>query len=230
VSKEILDLMVGFTDNGCYLKQAGEFMGEIKTIFFDLGNVIVKVKPEVLEKGFDVCGKIVVGEFISHFMASDDYNRYTEGKLTSSQFYSRTRKLYKLDFKYREFYHLWNKVLEPYPEMEEVIRNLKKDYPDIKMILVSNTNEVHYDFVREKYKILDLLDGHVTSHEEGVQKPDPEIFVRALKLADTLPKETFYTDDREDLISAARTMGIRAFQFRDHHEFRAQLAKFNIKI
>ena len=205
-------------------------MTEIRAIFFDLGNVIVKVNPEVLEKGFADCGKIIIGKFISQFMVSDDYNRYTEGKLTSSQFYSRTKKLYRLDIKYREFYDLWNKVLEPYPEMEEIVRNLKKDYPDIKMILVSNTNEVHYDFVREKYKILDLLDGHITSHEEGMQKPDPEIFVRALKLADTLPKETFYTDDREDLISAARTMGIRAFQFHDHHQFQAQLAKFNIKI
>jgi len=205
-------------------------MGEIKTILFDLGNVIVKVNPEVLVEGFKKCGKVVPERVIDYFMDSDNVNKYMEGKITSSQFFSKTRRFFRLDIKYREFYDLWNKVLEPYPEMEEIIRNLKKNYPDINMILVSNTNEVHYDFVREKYKILDLLDGHITSHEEGMQKPDPEIFVRALKLADTLPKETFYTDDREDLISAARTMGIRAFQFHDHHQFQAQLAKFNIKI
>jgi len=205
-------------------------MTEIRAIFFDLGNVIVKVNPEVLVEGFQKCGKIVPERVINYFMDSDNVNKYMEGKISSSQFFSKTRRFFKLDIKYREFYHLWNKVLEPYPEMEEIIRTFKKDYPDIKMILVSNTNEVHYDFVREKYKILDLLDGHITSHEEGVQKPDPEIFVRALKLADTLPKETFYTDDREDLISAARTMGIRAFQFQDPPTLRVQLSKFNIKI
>ncbi|MBL7072212.1 MAG: HAD family phosphatase [Candidatus Omnitrophica bacterium] len=205
-------------------------MGKIKAIFFDLGNVIVRVKPEVLVEGFQKCGRVVPERVIDYFMDSDNVNRYMEGEISSSQFYSKTRRFFRLDIKYREFYDLWNKVLAPYPEMEEIIRDLKKDYPDIKMILVSNTNEVHYDFVREKYKILDLLDGHITSHEEGVQKPDPEIFVRALKLAGTLPKETFYTDDREDLIDAARAMGIRAFQFQDHHKFRAQLAKFNIEI
>ncbi|MFH1395076.1 MAG: HAD family phosphatase [Candidatus Omnitrophota bacterium] len=205
-------------------------MKKIKTIFFDLGNVIVKVHPEVLEDGVRACGRFKPGAVIDYFMDSDNANKYMEGKLTSSQFFSRTKRLFKLDIKFSEFYKLWNEVLSPYPEMEGLIKNIKNGYPDIKLILVSNTNEVHYEYVRKQYKILDLLDGHIVSHEEGVQKPDTEIFVRALKLAGSLPKETFYTDDRADLIDAARVMGIRAFQFTDHEALREKLLKYEIDV
>lgn len=203
---------------------------KIKTILFDLGNVIVKVHPEVLEDGIKSCGKFKQGEIIDYFMDSENANKYMEGKLTSSQFFSRTKKLFKLDIKFDEFYKLWNNVLRPYPEMEQIIRNIKERYPNIKLILLSNTNEVHYEHVREHYKILDILDAYVVSHEEGVQKPHPEIFTRALKLADSLPKETFYTDDRMDLIESARVMGIRAFQFTGHNAFRKKLVEYGLNV
>ncbi|MFH1306011.1 MAG: HAD family phosphatase [Candidatus Omnitrophota bacterium] len=203
---------------------------KIKTIFFDLGNVIVKLDPMVLEREYAARGRVKEGEVIEYFMDSDEINRYAEGKLTSSQFYNRTRRRFKMDIKYNDFYRLWNEIFLPYPEMEDIIRNLKKGYPDIKLILVSNTNESHFDFVKDKYNILDLLDAHVASHELGAQKPRPKIFQEALRIAGSLPKETFYTDDREDLIDAAKVMGIRAFHFTGHTGLREHLAEFGVNV
>ncbi len=203
---------------------------KIKTIFFDLGNVIVKLDPMVLEREYAACGRVKQGEVIEYFMDSDEVNGYAEGKLTSSQFYNRTRRRFKMDIKYNDFYRVWNEIFLPYPEMDEIIRNLKKGYPDIKLILVSNTNESHFDFVKDKYNILDLLDAHVASHELGAQKPRSEIFQEALRIAGSLPKETFYTDDREDLIDAAKVMGIRAFQFTGHTGLREHLAEFGVNV
>ena len=101
---------------------------KIKTIFFDLGNVIVKLDPMVLEREYAACGRVKEGEVIEYFMDSDEMDGYAEGKLTSSQFYSRTRRRFKLDIKYNDFYRVWNEIFLPYPEMDEIIRNLKKGY------------------------------------------------------------------------------------------------------
>ena len=202
----------------------------IKAIFFDLGNVIVRVDPVMLEGGYAAYGRIREGQIIDYFMDSDNMNRYMEGKLTSSQFYSRTRRLFKLDIRFHEFYRIWNSIFAPYPEVEEIIRTIRRDYPEIKMILVSNTNESHYEFLRDTYNILDVLDGCVVSHEGGEQKPHPAIFNEALALAGSIPRNTFYTDDRPELISAARVMGIRAFQFVGHEQLRDQLAQFGIRV
>ena len=95
---------------------------------------------------------------------------------------------------------------------------------------MSNTNEAHYEFLLKEYEILDVFDERVVSHQIRRQKPRSEIYTEALRLAGSLPKETFYTDDRLDLVEAARVRGIIAYQFVGHEELRSQLAKFGITV
>jgi len=203
---------------------------KIKSILFDLGNVIIKFDPAIAEKGYSRHGKFSKGAFITYLMNSDIVDKYMEGKLTSSRFYTVTCKKFKLDMKFNEFYKIWNSIFYPYPEMEEIVRSLKSKYPDIKLVLVSNTNEAHFDFLKIKYDVLSVFDKHVVSHKIGFIKPRSKIFREALRIAGGIAKETFYTDDRPELISAARVLGLRAFQFTGHEELKKQLARFNILI
>lgn len=205
-------------------------MKTIKTIFFDLGNVVIKVHPEILEKGLATHGKIKEGAIVDYFTSSDNLNSYQTGRLTSSRFYSKTRRFFRLDIKYNEFYRIWNSIFRPYPEMEDIISAIKKKYPDIRLILFSNTNESHYEYLKENYKILELFDAHVLSHEIGKNKPHPDIYKAALRSAGSIPRDTFYTDDRPELIEAARTIGIRAFTFTSPKTLRHQLSKYGIQV
>ena len=205
-------------------------MSDIKAILFDLGNVVVRFDPAIVERGYASRGKITSGQVVEYIMDSSNMNGYMEGKLTSSQFYMRTRSIFKLDLRYHEFYDIWNSMFYPYPEMEELIKKIKDAYPAIKLVLISNTNEAHYEFLVKKYKVLELLDGHILSHVVGKQKPDTLIFTKAMELAGSIPKNTFYTDDRLELIEAARVMGIRAHQFIGHEELRVHLEKYGIKV
>lgn len=200
----------------------------IKTIFFDLGNVLVKFDPVITEKGYRAYGDIKEGEITSYILDSDNINKYAEGKLTSSQFYSKTRRLFRMDISFTEFYRIWNSMFYPFPEMEKLVETIKKKYPDLRLMVVSNTNEVHFEFLKKEYKVLSLMDQCVVSHGVGRQKPHFDIFNTALKIAGTKPKEVFYTDDRQDLIDAARIMGIHAFQFTGPEELRKQLARYEI--
>lgn len=203
-------------------------MKKIKSILFDLGNVLIKLDFEALEKGYMEHAKFPKGSMIEYMMDSSLMNRYMEGDLNSAQFYRKTKKLFKMDINLTDFYRIWNSMFIPYPEMEELIKCVKATHPEIKMVLLSNTNEAHYEHIRDEYSVIKLMDAHLVSHEFGAQKPDPAIYKEALRLAGTLPKDTFYADDRADLIEAARLMGIRAFQFTTHEVFRAQLAKCGV--
>lgn len=205
-------------------------MKKVKAIFFDLGNVIVNFDPEILEEGYSRFGNIEKGKVVEYLLESKNVERYMEGRLTASQFYSKTRRLFKLKIKFGEFYELWNSIFIPNPEMEEIVKKIKEKYPEIKIVLVSNTNYEHFEFIKENYKVMELFDAHVVSHEVGKCKPDSSIFQEALKLSGTLPKDTFYTDDRADLIEAARIMGLRAFLFTGHLELKQQLAKYGIDV
>ncbi|MEA3489993.1 MAG: HAD family phosphatase [Candidatus Omnitrophota bacterium] len=201
---------------------------KIKAILFDLGNVIVTIDYGALEKGYASYGNFREGVWKDYATDSDNMNKYQEGKLTSSQFYSKTRRLFKMNIKYRDFYRIWNNIFSPCPEMEGIIRSFKKKYPDIRLILLSDTNEAHFEFIKREYEVMGLLDAHVVSYEFGRRKPHPDIYKEALKVAGALPKEIFYTDDCKDLIDAARVLGIRSYQFVGYEEFREQLAGFGI--
>jgi len=203
-------------------------MTEIKAIFFDLGNVLVKFDPDILVNELKDKGTFLPNKLIDYFMDSKEMNRYMEGKLSSSQFFEKTKRYFKLKVKYKEFYHAWNEIFYDYPEMEKIVKTIKEKYPKIKLVLVSNTNEAHFEFIKKKYHVLKYLDDIVVSHEVGKLKPNAKIYRQALKLGGALPKETIYVDDRQDLIDSARVMGIRALFFTGHKQFLSDLAKFNI--
>jgi len=167
---------------------------------------------------------------MEYLLESDNVINYMRGRLSASHFYSKTCRLFKLKIKFGEFYEVWNSIFISYPEVEDIVKRIKKKHPEIKLVLVSNTNNEHFEFIKENYKVLDLFDGHVLSHEVGKCKPDPAMFLEALKISGTIPKDTFYTDDREDLIEAARVMGFRAFLFTDHIDLKKQLAKCGVEV
>lgn len=200
----------------------------VKAVFFDLGNVLIRFDTDRLVKAFSPYTKLKNPDFAGYVIDSPNMNRYMEGKLSSSRFYIRTKKLFKMDVSYGDFYRGWNSIFYPYPEVEDMVRSIKKNYPDVRIVLVSNTNETHYAFLEKEYPILESFDEKILSHEVGCQKPDPVIFTKALSVSGTIPKDTFYTDDRLDLIEAARTMGIRAYQFISHEKLKQDLAKVNI--
>jgi len=85
---------------------------------------------------------------------------------------------------------------------------------DLKVVLVSNTlsrgdDEVWNDWRR--FELADAIDGVVTSHSIGWQKPHRRIFERALELAGTTAPETAMVGDRmlADIWGAKR-LGMRA--------------------
>ena len=203
-------------------------MKPIKAIFFDLGNVIVNFDVAKTADGYKSCSKARIGDLPNYIQYSENSLKYQEGKLTSSQFYDRTRKIFKMSIKFAEFYEIWNRMFYSSPEVETIIRNIRRTYPDIKLVLVSDTNKAHFEYVRSEYNILDLMDAYILSYEVGKRKPHSDMFKKALKAAGSIPSETFYTDDREDLINGARVMGIRAFQFTGYEELKNRLIQCGI--
>jgi glucose-1-phosphatase len=203
---------------------------KINTIFFDLGNVLVKFdldifKNKIIENA--KCSYPSLSEFTSFKYSG---KKYMEGKISSSQFYNFAKRKLKFNLKYHDFYDAWNSIFYPYPEMEDIVRTIRSKYPQINLVLVSDTNEAHFDFIKQQYDIVALFDHHVLSYKVGKIKPNPEMYNTALKLSGTMAKEVFYADDRVDFIKAARSMGLRAFPFTEHKTLRTQLAKFDIII
>jgi putative hydrolase of the HAD superfamily len=65
----------------------------------------------------------------------------------------------------------------------------------------------------EKRGITQLFDVIVLSAEEGVKKPDPQIYKLLLDRLQTQPDETVFVDDNAENVAAAVALGVQAIQF-----------------
>jgi putative hydrolase of the HAD superfamily len=68
-----------------------------------------------------------------------------------------------------------------------------------------------------------MCDLIVYSHEVGMKKPDRRIYELLCERLGLLPEEIIFLDDVEEVVTAAREVGIRAIQFRDNGQAIAEI-------
>lgn len=183
----------------------------IKTVIFDLGNVIVSFDhrktsgrlAEALEHADDVVyEKAVAGELV------EEYNL---GRLSTDEFIAKINQELGGQIGYEDFFAAWNCTFLSEPIISErFIESLSERY---KLLILSDTNEMHFDFIRENYPLMNHFDGFIVSHRVNVAKPSAEIFQKAIELAGCLPEECLFIDDLAANVEGARRFGMHAIQF-----------------
>jgi epoxide hydrolase-like predicted phosphatase len=106
-------------------------------------------------------------------------------------------------------------------ELLEYARSLR---PRFKTGIISDawleTRQAIHDHVNES--VFDVI---VYSAEEGICKPDPEIYKRALARLGVEPHEVTFCDDRAKNVEGARRLGIHAFQYIDTAATRLEIER-----
>ena len=100
-------------------------------------------------------------------------------------------------------------VWELYPEVSGVLEELR---PRFQLAVISNFDG-RLRLILQHLGISKFFDRIFVSSEIGADKPDPEIFRRALKLIDLKPKEVLHVgDDSERDWAAAHAAGLSTFE------------------
>lgn len=201
-------------------------MSEIKAVIFDLGRVLIAFDfHRGYERMHSLCG-FPVEEIRSRIAQTGLVPKLESGQIASRDFVTAIGQLLGITFDYREFCDLWSSIFLPGTLVpEEVVAGLKKRYA---LVLLSNTNEMHFEMLEREYPILRHFEKRVLSHEVGAMKPSPLIYQRAIELAGCRPEECFFTDDIEAYVEGARQVGIDAVQFVSSTQLQEELAKRNI--
>ena len=194
-----------------------------KAVIFDLGNVIV---PFDFRKGYErlspLCG-LAPAQIPARLGSTDLIARYESGQMETPDFVRRLGEVVGFDLPVAEFAEIWSIIFEPYTlipdHLPEQIRQA-----GYRTLLLSNTNELHFEFVRRNYPILRHFDDLVLSYRVQAIKPQPAIFEEAIRRAGCAPAEIFFTDDIPAYVAAAREAGIDAVQFHSYEQLCRELA------
>ena len=201
---------------------------KIQAILFDLGKVLVDFNFDTGVQALHAACSISRGRLEEVLWDENWIHRYERGEVSTSEFHSYLCDTADLKLDFESFCQTWSSVFLPGMIVSEsLLAALKRTYP---LILISNTNEVHIDFVRTNYRFLDYFDHHVFSYEVRSLKPEREIFERAIAVSGHPAEALFFTDDREENISAATELGINAHRFKSEPDLVAALQKAGVEV
>ncbi len=196
-------------------------MSTLKTIIFDLGNVII---PFDFRRGYaalEAHTGLPAAEIPERIRATGLVPELESGRIEPRPFVEAINQALGTSISYETFCEIWSSIFFPETLIpESLVQTLKQNY---RLLLLSNTNAIHFEMVRDAYPILRHFDHLILSHEVKAMKPEPAIYAAVLSHAQARPEECFFTDDIPAYVEAARAAGIQAEQFLGHEKLLADL-------
>ncbi len=185
----------------------------VRVVFFDLGNVIVRVNLAAAVARIAVKFHIQEDQVLESSLMKLE-KQFEKGLLTIDDYLTAAKQIYKFDGRIgiEDLVEIWQSGFELNPEVWQIVQYLRRQVP---VFLLSNTNALHIRAIRSKYAILDEMDGLALSYEAGTLKPEPEIYEYALRQAGVSAGEALFVDDLPENVAGAERLGIRAHQFTD---------------
>ncbi|MCX2837612.1 HAD family phosphatase [Salinimicrobium sp. MT39] len=181
----------------------------IKTIIFDFGDVFLNLdKPATARE----LKKFEISHFSEEMLQQN--MAYEKGLISSEAFISGYSKSFpKLTSEV--FVKSWNSILIDFPKYRlEFLQQLKEE-GKYKLILLSNTNHIHIDWVKQHISFFEefknCFDAFYLSQEINLRKPDQEIYSFVLQQHDLNPEETLFIDDTPENTEAAAKLGIHTW-------------------
>lgn len=181
---------------------------------FDLGNTVIKLAYERVIDSIIRDANVDRDGLLEVFDQRGGYRELERGSVTFWDFYEFLcdRAGYRGDI--RRFREVWSDFFDgPMPGIEEVLERVRARY---RVGFLSNSNEVHAELIPRKYATLFRRDDRfIFSYRFRIAKPDPEMFQRALEILGAQPEQVVFVDDLIENVTAARGVGLAAYQFKD---------------
>jgi len=199
----------------------------IKTVIFDLGKVLI---PFDFSRGYRAmeryCG-YPAAEIPQRLSTTDLVHRFETGMLEPRDFVDELSRVLNLRVDYQQFCDIWSSIFLPDTLVpEEIVAGIGARY---RMLVLSNTNSIHFEMVRKNYPILRHFHDLVLSYEVKAMKPSPAIYQEAIQRAQCRPEECFFTDDIAAYVEGARREGIDAVQFESCEQLKREFAARDIR-
>jgi glucose-1-phosphatase len=185
---------------------------QIRCIFFDLGNVLLDLDYGKFRDRMISMTGLEIEQLRAALTTGESVLKYEVGACNDDEFLAELCSRAGIRINRSDFLEAWNCIFAEKPLLSDaVLLELSGKLP---LWVLSNTNKMHFEFLRERFRFLtDYFQGWILSYEVGAAKPDPSIYTHALHRACFSANEALFVDDQRANVEAARRLGMDAFQF-----------------
>ncbi|MDO4904708.1 MAG: HAD family phosphatase [Lautropia sp.] len=193
----------------------------IDAIVFDLGGVLVDWNPRHLYRKI-FASETEMEDFLANVCsgpwndAQDRGRPWAEAvKLLQAQHPAYWNEI-------DAFHSRWEEMLHgDLPETVQLLAQLRSE--PVRLLALTNWSAETFAIARRRFEFLQWFEGILVSGEEGMAKPDPEIFQLMASRHRLTPARTVFIDDAEKNVIAARDQGWQAIHFTGADALRAEL-------
>lgn len=206
---------------------AGEDPSGIRLIISDFGGVICTFDYRIFcerlaHRIHRTADQVFAAVFDDHLQTD-----FETGRLSGRAYHQTVMTRLDAEVPYDEFYPMYGDIFTEVPGTGDLLRRLHTRYI---LYLLSDTNEIHFGYVRKTVATLSVFDECIVSYRIGVVKPDPRIYQEALRRSALPASACVFVDDRPGNVVGALRVGIRAVQFESPAQCANELARLGVVI
>lgn len=178
------------------------------TVVFDLGGVIINLNVPRCVESFK---RLMPEENIRNVLGIDDEGEgvvavsaatkqlmhdFEYGNISPEEFLTTLQKYCFEGTTQEQIHAAWLSMLDTLPQerLDYIASLRKKGY---RTILLSNSNELHWEPIWKQYRLGEYFDMVFASHHLHIAKPNKEIFEHVVREAQVDCAHTIYVDDLE---------------------------------
>ncbi|MEN9743977.1 MAG: hypothetical protein RLZZ65_1782 [Bacteroidota bacterium] len=188
-----------------------------KALIFDLGGVLIDIDYQATEDAFIALGTEDFAERYTQFAQQDLFDLFETGQISPQHFVNKVLPLTRPGTTPNQVVAAWNAMLGGFPkEKIDYLLALKKHRP---IYLLSNTNAIHWEVVKQQWKkktdnaLEAVFDRIFLSHEIQMRKPHVATYNWVLDQIELANDEVLFIDDSPQHVAGAKKAGITSFLY-----------------
>jgi putative hydrolase of the HAD superfamily len=180
-------------------------------VVFDLGNVLIPFNYDLVVERLNKIEPGLGTRFYKFYKDNYHYHRdYEANRITEEVFLASMLEALEHKVDADTFCRIFSEIFTVNDNVAALIPELKKKY---KVVLLSNTNDIHRRYGWQQYYFIEYFDKLFLSHQIGAVKPEEAIY-RAVEAYTLKPSaEHIFIDDVPEYAAGAKAIGWDAIVF-----------------
>jgi len=196
----------------------------IKHLVFDMGGVLVQIDWH--GKVSEILGRdIPFNDIHALWSSSKAATDFENGRISFDDFAGKFITEQELSINVNQFQTAFMEIVQN--DMPGICALLEHLQPHFTLSLLSNTNQPHFDLLKQRNSFLRYIENPFTSLGFGVMKPEAEIYRKLINVLMCTPEEVLFFDDGIANVEAARQVGIHAERVFGPEDIKIALQQYN---
>lgn len=183
----------------------------LQALIFDLGNVLVYFDHEIMVRQIAALSDLSPRAVRDVLLAPETMRRIERGDLSSHALHRLLCDASNKEIDFDTLMHAGASIFTPNTPLINCLPTFKKN--NLRLVLLSNTCDMHINYIKKHYSLLNFFDALVLSHEAKCCKPEPEIYLKAIIQAGCPKENCLFVDDVLENVEGARAVGLPAYHF-----------------